>query len=411
MSAGDLNAGRWDALRELLADNSSHRASSPVGRGAARDDEEDCCDVLNGDRAAVTLRFAASALRYLRMAAAAGQPSDDALCAALALTPESVVLRRPAANAFQPAFFVAVDEPRRTVVVSIRGTKQWSDVLTDYMYTAVPFPAVSGHSCGGSGDRLAHDGFLRSALYIAEAVRPLLLELMHRRAGSQGCWKLRIVGHSLGGAVAALLALLLCDDFPAVRAVAFGPPPCMSSALSEASKLRVISFVNGNDVIPRLSSKGLLSLFLGGKTRPAAAAAAATATMESTLQRLVPPGRTFHVAMTSASATCFEVPTSFYSESEAIAIAVAVADHRKTSYLVSFESLVATTKRDKKETSTDTPSHDIMSPSKALSSMSVAEPPTPPAALPSTYPHLSQAPHPPPPPPPPAAAAAAALKP
>jgi pimeloyl-ACP methyl ester carboxylesterase len=97
----------------------------------------------------------------------------------------------------------------------------------------------------GLGKEYVCEGMARSALYVLAELGPALLRLL-----DSGC-DLRIVGHSLGGAVAALLTLLLRRGFVAlhdqhegrhslyqhhrlrIRGLAYGPPSCLSAALSD----------------------------------------------------------------------------------------------------------------------------------------------------------------------------------
>lgn len=66
-------------------------------------------------------------------------------------------------------------------------------------------------------------------------------------------WKLTVVGHSLGAAVACMLSFHLRARFPTLRCFAFCPPGgLMSDALSRVARLFCTSLVVGRDAIPRL---------------------------------------------------------------------------------------------------------------------------------------------------------------
>ncbi|URE22909.1 Lipase (class 3) [Musa troglodytarum] len=81
-------------------------------------------------------------------------------------------------------------------------------------------------------------------------------------------YKLRLVGHSLGGAAAALLAIMLRKqaadklgfDPDIVSAVGFGTPPCVSKELAESCASYVTTVVLQDDIIPRLSIVSLTRL-------------------------------------------------------------------------------------------------------------------------------------------------------
>jgi pimeloyl-ACP methyl ester carboxylesterase len=107
----------------------------------------------------------------------------------------------------------------------------------------------AGGSCNedrtGLGKEYVCEGMARSALYVLAELGPALVRLL-----DSGC-DLRIVGHSLGGAVAALLTVLLRRGFVAlhdqhegrhspyqhhrlrIRGLAYAPPSCLSAALSD----------------------------------------------------------------------------------------------------------------------------------------------------------------------------------
>lgn len=50
-------------------------------------------------------------------------------------------------------------------------------------------------------------------------------------------FKLRIIGHSLGAGIAAILGLMLRKKFPMLRSLCFSPPGCVfSERIAEESK-------------------------------------------------------------------------------------------------------------------------------------------------------------------------------
>ena len=71
-------------------------------------------------------------------------------------------------------------------------------------------------------------------------------------------------GHSLGGAIAQLITMLLLSDEPKrdVKAIVFGSPPVFRRGpntiakydeLYEALQEKIVSFVNANDIVPSAS--------------------------------------------------------------------------------------------------------------------------------------------------------------
>ena len=99
------------------------------------------------------------------------------------------------------------------------------------------------------------EGARRLAADLREPVRAAL--------ASRPGYHLVLTGHSLGGGLASLLALLWGPDFEAgavagadvrqVRCFAYGPAATLTLPLAQAAKDFVTSVVNANDWIPRLS--------------------------------------------------------------------------------------------------------------------------------------------------------------
>jgi hypothetical protein len=125
--------------------------------------------------------------------------------------------------------------------------------------TAVAGTAGTAGAAAGSWDWLAvpqHNtyacsGMVRSAMYVLREVGPAL-----RRLHAEG-YSVTIVGHSLGGAVAALMVYLLQHCIPGISAVTFGCPSCMDGETSDALRSRVLSVVMHDDVICRITPQSI----------------------------------------------------------------------------------------------------------------------------------------------------------
>lgn len=109
----------------------------------------------------------------------------------------------------QPLSNTAVDHSLKCVVLAIRSTKSFSDLLTDYNYNPVRF---------GESNGWAHEGMARAARWF-DARKCALLHLSDRLLADvcprlivvremYGDYRLRVLGHSLGAGVATLLCLL-----------------------------------------------------------------------------------------------------------------------------------------------------------------------------------------------------------
>ncbi|KAG2493305.1 hypothetical protein HYH03_008441 [Edaphochlamys debaryana] len=195
-------------------------------------------------------------LASLELAHGAYRRSAAALAATSCLRVQHVVVWRPEGGRLQPGYFVAVDHPGRRVVMCVRGTRAFSDLLTDL--------AMSGHPLGPGQ---AHWGMTHAAAWILAQEAGRLAALL-RSLRPAGCYRLELVGHSLGGSVAALAAVMLRERLvePAraaaippelVSAVAFAPAAAMSAPLAALCRPYVTSVVLGHDVVPRFDANSL----------------------------------------------------------------------------------------------------------------------------------------------------------
>ncbi|KAJ7984775.1 hypothetical protein DPEC_G00358280 [Dallia pectoralis] len=148
---------------------------------------------------------------------------------------------------YEIPFFVALDHKREAVLVAVRGTLSFRDVLTDLSANCENVPVE-----GVSGTCYAHKGMSQAAGYIyKKLINDGILNQAFTIAPE---YKLVITGHSLGAGTASLLAVLLRSSFPTLQCYAFSPPGgLMSKALADYTKDFVVSVVLGKDLVPRLS--------------------------------------------------------------------------------------------------------------------------------------------------------------
>lgn len=145
----------------------------------------------------------------------------------------------------KPAYFVVRDRARRTIVVGIRGTWSPHDVLTDLCCTAeeCEVESTSGLSAMlGSTDVVrAHHGMLQAARSVQADVEAILDE----EVKSNPDYELVIVGHSMGGGIAALLGILWQSRFPNLVVYVYGAP-CVTTQ-SSSIKANIVSVVVEDD--------------------------------------------------------------------------------------------------------------------------------------------------------------------
>ncbi|KAK9726881.1 hypothetical protein RND81_05G243300 [Saponaria officinalis] len=167
---------------------------------------------------------------------------------------EDVLLQEPKAGILKPAFTVLVDHKTKCFLLLIRGTHSIKDTLTAVTGAVVPFHHSVVHKGGVSNLVLgyAHCGMVAAARWIAKLATPCLVKAL----GENPDYKLKIVGHSLGGGTAALLTYILREqqELSSCSCVTFAPAACMSWELAESGIDVITSIVNGADLVPTFSA-------------------------------------------------------------------------------------------------------------------------------------------------------------
>ncbi|KAL9537037.1 hypothetical protein MBANPS3_012141 [Mucor bainieri] len=152
---------------------------------------------------------------------------------------------------FQPSYYVALDRPRRAIVLSIRGTWSLYDAITDLVCEYMPWK-------GG----LVHSGMLASAQWFYTSIIPQIFRYIHHHGDELDSFI--ITGHSLGGGTASLLTMMVADHMDELRDLAgnanfemhcynYAPSAVSSPDLCKQYEAYIHSFVCQDDVVGRLS--------------------------------------------------------------------------------------------------------------------------------------------------------------
>ncbi|KAL4586014.1 hypothetical protein LXL04_010644 [Taraxacum kok-saghyz] len=176
----------------------------------------------------------------------------------------------------EAAYFVVVLHDIKCMVICVRGTETPEDLLTDGLSRECVLATEDIHGLiydnlipPGSG-YYGHSGIVEATRDLYQQIdgNPekkefqeggLLTSLMGDGCECQG-YNLRIVGHSLGGAIAAMLGLRLYGRYPRLHVYSYGPLPCLDPVLANACSGFVTSIVYDNEFSSRLSGASIVRL-------------------------------------------------------------------------------------------------------------------------------------------------------
>ncbi|KAH7666686.1 putative lipase/calmodulin-binding heat-shock protein [Dioscorea alata] len=168
-----------------------------------------------------------------------------------------VLLQEAKAGLLKPAFTIIRDERSKCFLLIIRGTHSIKDTLTAATGAVVPFHHSVLDEGGVSNLVLgyAHCGMVAAAHCIAKRTTPILRKALSQHPD----YSIKIVGHSLGGGTAALLAYILREhkEFCSSTCVAFAPAACMTWDLAESGKQFITTVINGSDLVPTFSTASI----------------------------------------------------------------------------------------------------------------------------------------------------------
>lgn len=248
---------------------------------------------------------------------------------------DDIVVENQLESIYRPGYMVLLDHANKDIVVSLRGTMNPHDVLTDLTCLHSPCDEhIEAETSNCLGDckvnvseiftgsknaapsHYAHEGFLRSAITLSETLRPVISRLI----AEYPKYGLLVCGHSLGAGVASLLALKWANEYHFVRCVAFSPPCVLTLSAARAVSDRVTSVIVGDDMVCRFGIGTSLDLrdaclhlhHLSNFTENAASIDVVDHLRSTHMvnPKLYPPGKIIHIIKRNAGLTSAELEQS-----------------------------------------------------------------------------------------------------
>eukprot|EP01025_Chloroclados_australasicus_P011322 TRINITY_DN14902_c1_g1_i5.p1 TRINITY_DN14902_c1_g1~~TRINITY_DN14902_c1_g1_i5.p1 ORF type:complete len:520 (+),score=21.49 TRINITY_DN14902_c1_g1_i5:110-1561(+) len=147
------------------------------------------------------------------------------------------------ATTLLPAYAITIDNKAKEVVIVIRGTYSWDDIVTDLVGNLMEITKPNS-----SGVYNVHSGMGKAAKELATRIAPTISPLY------KGGYQITVVGHSLGAGVGGLVTYFLRNDHDIqnAKAFCFACPAFADWELSEHMNDYVVSIVNRDDVVPRM---------------------------------------------------------------------------------------------------------------------------------------------------------------
>ncbi|OAY71544.1 Sn1-specific diacylglycerol lipase alpha [Ananas comosus] len=186
------------------------------------------------------------------------------------LPPEALRRGRVSQTKREAAYFVVVLHDLKTVVIAVRGTETPEDLITDGLCRdSDQLPRHVRDSVLSSFPHYGHSGIVESARELFMKIdgqpgdkdEPLseitgFLSSLLGMGGECHGYAVRIVGHSLGGSVAALLGMRLYGRYPDLHVYSYGTLPCVDSVVAEACS----DIIYNDEFSARLSVNSIIRL-------------------------------------------------------------------------------------------------------------------------------------------------------
>ncbi len=147
-----------------------------------------------------------------------------------------------------------IDEVNRCQWIAVRGSSNLRNWLLNLRYTQRQCDEDDPTMlCGGLD---LHRGFRAAATEVFEAILPEL----------RSDYQIRLTGHSLGGAIAAILMLFLDErHYPVEQCVTFGQPKITDRVgARKNAHMPLIRVIHDDDIVPHLPPTTPLTILQGG---------------------------------------------------------------------------------------------------------------------------------------------------
>lgn len=148
-------------------------------------------------------------------------------------------------NIFYNNFSVVDDKPRKTIIVSLRGTRSIFDSYTDLKANMIKY-TNAGNSLESCIDCKVHQGFYEYFQYTLRNIN----EILENELNSDEDYEVVFLGHSMGGSVSLLLAMhYLALGYNRMSLITMGQP-----LVGNENFVHWVDSVTGSSVKPRHNS-------------------------------------------------------------------------------------------------------------------------------------------------------------
>ncbi|CAK9214810.1 unnamed protein product [Sphagnum jensenii] len=193
---------------------------------------------------------------YVELARGSYMKGPAGLARVSMLQQGNVVKFEDTSSVMRPGYYIAVDTRHKLVIMCIRGTHTMHDLITDLATHSEHAAILDGES--------VHYGSVEGARWFVQHEIATLRKCLQEHEG----YELRLVGHSLGGSTASILAMMLRQTAQedlgispdAIKVVSVSTPPCVSKILAINSESFITTIVLQDDVIPRMNTAALVRL-------------------------------------------------------------------------------------------------------------------------------------------------------